>query len=101
MAANGTLRLNYLKNDTEMYDGAIITTSGAGDNFPKDLVIGYVLSVEQSENDISKYAVIQPYEDIKTVKDVFVVTGFPGKDDEGPDINMENPTTDEDPEAQN
>lgn len=100
MAASGTLRMNYLKNDTKVHEGSIITTSGAGGNFPKDLVIGYVASIEQSENDISKYATIQPYEDIKNVKDVFVIYGFPGKDAEGPDIDIENPGTDEDPEAQ-
>jgi len=98
--ANGTLRMNYLKSDTKIHEGSIITTSGAGGNFPKDLVIGYVLSVEQSENDISKYATIQPYADIKNAKDVFVMVGFPGKDAEGPDINIENPVTDEDAEAQ-
>lgn len=100
MAANGTLRMNYLMNNTQVHEGSIITTSGAGGNFPKDLVIGYVLSVEQSENDISKYAIVQPYADIKNVKDVFVMVGFPGKNEEMPDIEIENPVTDEDAEAQ-
>lgn len=100
MAANGTLRMNYLMNNTKIHEGSIITTSGAGGNFPKDLVIGYVVSVEQSENDISKYAIIQPYADIKNVKDVFVMIGFPGKNEEMPDIEIENPVTDEDAEAQ-
>lgn len=97
MAATGTIRMEYLMNDTKMHEGAIITTSGAGGSYPRDLIVGYVVDVQQSENDISKYATIMPYEDIKNVKDVFVMIGFPGKGEESPDIDLETPAnSDED-----
>lgn len=100
MAGNGTLRMNYLSNETAVEAGTIITTSGAGGIYPKDLVIGYVESVHQSESDISKYAIIRPYEDLKNVKDVYVITGFPGKDDDAPntDYGTENGDNREDGE---
>jgi|GEM_PF-6328900 len=44
-------------------------------------MIGEVESIRQSEYDISKYAVIKPFEDVRNVTDVFVVSGFPGKED--------------------
>ncbi len=83
MTANsGLLRLNYLSGDTQLEEGDIITTSGAGGDFPQDLLIGEVKSVEKSENDVSKYAVIQPSEDLTSVQDVFVIVSFPGKGEE-------------------
>ncbi len=81
LAANGLLRMDYLLNDTKIQPGALITASGVGGVYPADLVIGYVTEVSQSEYNVSKYAIVQPYADIKKVKDVFVVTDFPGKDE--------------------
>ncbi len=78
-ASSGLLRFNYLSGDTQLQEGDIVTTSGAGGDYPKDILIGEVKSVEKAENDISKYAVIQPSEDLSAVKDVFVITSFPGK----------------------
>lgn len=78
-ASSGLLRFNFLSGDTTLQEGDIITTSGAGGDFPKDILIGEVKSVEKAENDISKYAVVQPSEDLVSVKDVFVITSFPGK----------------------
>lgn len=81
-ASTGLLRLNYLSGDTELQEGDIITTSGAGGDFPKDILIGEVKSVEKSENDISRYAVVQPSEDLTAVQDVFIIVSFPGKGEE-------------------
>ena len=87
-AGNGIVKMS-LGNDTKVQPGTIITTSGAGGIYPKDLVIGYVKEVLPSEYDISKYAVVQPYEDIKNVKNVVVIVGFPGKDAETPEVNLD------------
>lgn len=102
MANSGTLRMDYLTNKTELKAGDLITTSGAGGVYPKDLIIGQVESVEQADYDISKYAVVKPYENLKTVKDVFVITNFPGKDAENPELNYGDESAvsgGEDPEA--
>lgn len=81
-ASTGLLHLTYLSADTELEPGDIITTSGAGGEFPKDIMIGEVKSVEKSSNDISRYAVVQPSEDLTNVKDVFIIVSFPGKGEE-------------------
>lgn len=52
-----------------------------GGTYPADVIIGQVQSVQKSENDISNYAVIKPYEDLTSVQDVFVVIDFPGAGD--------------------
>ena len=88
-ASSGLLRLNYLSSTTALEEGDIITTSGAGGAFPANIIIGQVQSVEKSENDISRYAVVRPYEDLQNVKDVQVIISFPGKGDETPDLPLE------------
>ena len=80
-AGTGLLRLSYLSNDTQVQEGDIVTTSGVGGTYPADVIIGQVQSVQKSENDISNYAVIKPYEDLTSVQDVFVVIDFPGAGD--------------------
>ena len=90
-AASGLVRMNYLSGDTELEKGDIITTSGSGSIYPEGLIIGEVQSIEKSENDISQYAVVKPYEDLKNVTDVFVITNFPGKGDEGTEIPLASP----------
>lgn len=87
MASSGLLKLSYLTGDTAIEEGDIITTSGAGGVYPAKLKIGQVESVEKSETDVSKYAVIRPFEDLASVKEVQVIINFPGKgqDDTNPD----------------
>lgn len=85
-ASSGLLRLNFLSSETELEAGDIITTSGAGGSFPANIIIGEVQSVEKSENDISKYAVVKPYEDLAQVKDVQVIVSFPGKGEDAPTL---------------
>lgn len=92
-ASSGLLRMNFLSSETKLEEGDIITTSGAGGSYPANIIIGQVQSVEKSENDISKYAVVKPYEDLAHVKDVQVIISFPGKGEEAPIL----PGGDEDP----
>lgn len=80
-ADSGLVRMSFLKNDTEITPYTIITTSGASATYPSGITVGYVIEVEQSNTDVSKYAMIRPIVDIKNVRDVFVITGFPGKDE--------------------
>ena len=98
-ASTGVLRLNYLSGDTQIQEGDIIATSGEGVAFPQGLKIGTVARVEKSENDISRYAEIQPFEDLTKVQEVYVVVDFPGK---GEGASQEEPEasapSEEDPE---
>lgn len=94
-AENGRVRMNYLEKDTLVRAGSVITTSGTGGMVPTDLLVGRAEYVERAA-DGSYYAVVVPYVDVKTVTDVFVITGFEGKGEL--DTNLPSPGT-EDPEA--
>lgn len=97
-AGTGLLRLSYLSGSTQVQEGDIITTSGEGGSYPQGLIIGTVQSVEKSENDISQYAVIRPFEDLTTVKEVFVIVDFPGKGEGEAQLDQDAQTGGEDPE---
>ncbi len=76
MAIDGTCALSALDRNTAISKGGIVCTSGTGGIFPKDLIIGTVASVKQSETDISAYAVIEPAVNSKDIHDCFVITAF-------------------------
>ena len=97
-ASAGLLRLRYLSGDTQVQAGDIVTTSGAGGTYPKDVIIGQVQSVQKAENDVSMEALVQPYEDLSAVEDVFVVIDFPGAGDDTGIPVEEDPTGQEDTE---
>ena len=76
MAVNGTCALSALDRNTSISKGGIVCTSGTGGIFPKDLIIGTVSSVKQSETDLSSYAIIKPPVNSKDIHDCFVITDF-------------------------
>lgn len=68
--------MNYLPKTTKVAAGDIVSTTGYGTVFPKDLIIGTVESVEIEESGNSCYAMVKPAADITDVKIVFVITDF-------------------------
>ena len=73
---NGNCRLTGLDRNTSVSKGGIICTSGTGGIFPKDLIIGTVSTVEQSQTDLTSYANLQLSVDSKDIHDCFVITAF-------------------------
>ncbi len=57
----------------------IITTSGIGGIYPENLIVGKVSDIKYDKYDATKYAVVTPYENIKKVTDVVVLTDFKNK----------------------
>lgn len=76
---DGLLVLSVISADNTIKDGDIILTTGVGGVYPADLVIGKVTSLEYDRYDTTPYAVIQPYEDLRSVNDVVVITSFEGQ----------------------
>ncbi len=78
-AREGTIKLMGLSRTTPVVSGGIVCTSGVGGLCPRDLIIGTVTHVVNSESDISAYALVKPTADIGGVVDVFVLTDFEDK----------------------
>ena len=68
--------LNKLSEDNKIKVGDIIVTSGTGGVYPKNLVIGKVKEIKYNSYDISRYAVVEPYEDIRDITTTAVITSF-------------------------
>lgn len=83
LASAGMCQIEYLPRDSEISAGNMILTSG-GSFFPKDLIIGTVEQVRTGSHGISMVATIQPTAQVRTVKDVFVITSFEGQGGEAP-----------------
>lgn len=81
LSSQGLIKLSGLSRSTPIVSGGIVCTSGIGGIYPRDLIIGTVTQVGNSETDISAYATIKPDVDITSIVDVFVITDFKGKTD--------------------
>lgn len=71
-------KLTGLDTKTAVSEGGIVCTAGTGGIFPKDLIIGTISSVEQSETDLSAYAVVEPAVNSKDIHDCFIITAYEG-----------------------
>lgn len=78
LAADGKCQIEYLPRDSGIVEGNIVLTSG-GTIFPKDLIIGSIEEVKLGSHGISVVATVRPTAQIRTVKDVFVITSFEGQ----------------------
>ena len=78
-SGDGLCTMPGLSNSTAISPGGIVCTSGVGGIYPRDLIIGTVMRVADSETDISTTAIIKPGVDISTLTDVFIITEFSGQ----------------------
>ena len=70
------LRMELLPQDTEVQPGSTVATSGLGGNFPDALLIGEVVSVQGSPQDIFQKAEVEPAADLDRLETVLVLTSF-------------------------
>ena len=63
----------------KLKEGDVVTTTGISGIYPAGLIVGEVKEIAFDEYDTSIYAVISPFEDIRTVIDVVVITSFEGQ----------------------
>ncbi len=85
LADSGIGKLGYLTANTTVKPGDIIVTNGLGGVYPRDLPIGTVTKVSNEPYDVSLYAEIKPFVDVKNVRDVMVITSFEGQGQSLPD----------------
>ena len=74
--SDGRLTLTYLGTNPDLVSGDLVVTSGLGDYFPSQLVIGYVEEVRPGDDGMSQIAVVRPDVDVQSLVQVFVVTDF-------------------------
>ncbi|HHW48983.1 MAG TPA: rod shape-determining protein MreC [Clostridiaceae bacterium] len=69
----GLCRMDYIPVDVEVEVGDIVETSGLGGIYPKGIIIGKVVQINKTSNELDRYAIIEPAADFKRLEEVFVL----------------------------
>ena len=72
----GFCRIDLFTDELEVQPGDVVETSGIGGIFPRGIEIGTVRSVRQTGNGLMRYAVVEPFADIKSMDEVFILVGY-------------------------
>jgi len=73
-ASDYRAKIAYLRQEDRVREGDVMVTSGMGEVFPPELVIGTVEEVTRRERGLFQKATLRPAVDISRVEEVFVVT---------------------------
>ncbi|MDW7651246.1 MAG: rod shape-determining protein MreC [Bacillota bacterium] len=73
----GYLQIDRLPRDANIQPGDTVISSGLGGIFPKGLVIGYVLEVQDDDSGILTVARLRPATNFNRLEEVFVVIPSP------------------------
>jgi len=69
----GLCRMDYISPDIDISVGDTVETSGLGGIFPKGIIIGRIKEIRQVNNELSRYAVIEPAVDFKRLEEVIIL----------------------------
>lgn len=71
--------LTKIEENNKIKIGDMIVTSGTGGIYPGNLIIGKVKEIKFNSYDTSRYAIVEPYEDIRKITSAAVITDFDTK----------------------
>lgn len=71
--------LTKIEENNKIKVGDMIVTSGTGGIYPGKLIIGKVKEIKFNSYDTSRYAIVEPYEDIRKITSAAVITDFDTK----------------------
>ena len=72
----GDVTLGMVSQNITLNPGDILLTSGLGGNYPTDILVGQVVNVEETENELFKTASVQPVIDFAALRAILVITNF-------------------------
>ena len=76
LMSQGRLKLSYLPDDAQLRPGDQILTSGQGDIYPPDLVVGRVEELRSDPSGMMRYAVLKPQAKLDSLVEVFIIKEF-------------------------
>ena len=76
LMSQGRLKLSYLPDDAQLRPGDQILTSGQGDIYPPDLVVGRVEELCSDPSGMMRYAVLKPQARLDSLVEVFIIKEF-------------------------
>ena len=72
----GKCKLSYFTEDTTLFTGDSVVTSGRGGAFPAGIIVGTVTELRSEAGGQSFYAVVDPAVDLKLLSQVFIIKDF-------------------------
>jgi rod shape-determining protein MreC len=75
-SVTGEVSLEMLTQNINLTQGEILLTSGLGGNYPGDVIVGQVVEVKKTENQLFQTALVQPVVDFTALRAVLVITNF-------------------------
>lgn len=75
----GYAKMTILSNAYSLSKNDMIITAGSSSLFPKGIPVGKIADIKTEESGVTKYAEIDPFVDIKNIKNVYVITDFLGQ----------------------
>ncbi|MEE0211566.1 MAG: rod shape-determining protein MreC [Negativibacillus sp.] len=79
MAQQGRCKMSLIPRESGIAKGDIIQTAGTSGLYPQGIVVGRVSDVGFEPQGTMMYAVVEPANDIKSIKDVVIITSFKGQ----------------------
>lgn len=76
----GDVSLDMIPLDETVEPGDVVLTSGLGGNYPPNIFVGQVLSVQMRDNALFQTASVQPIVDFNSINAVLVITNFEAVD---------------------
>ena len=75
-SVTGEISLELLAQTVAIDAGEILLTSGLGGNYPVDILVGQIVDVEKTANNLFQSAVVQPVVDFNAMRAVLVIVNF-------------------------
>lgn len=79
MAQQGKCKMSLIPRESGITKGDIVQTAGTSGLYPQGIVVGRVSDVGFEPQGTMMYAVVEPANDIKSIKDVVIITSFKGQ----------------------
>jgi rod shape-determining protein MreC len=73
---SGEITVGMVSQNITLNPGDILLTSGLGGNYPTDILVGQVINVEKTENELFQSASVQPVIDLTALRAVLIITNF-------------------------
>ena len=70
---DGKCKMIYIALDSDVKSGDKVITAGFGTVFPKDIVVGDVVSVGKEPGRLYKYAIVKPAQDLSKLEEVLCI----------------------------
>ena len=79
MAQQGKCKMSLIPRESGIAKGDIVQTAGTSGLYPQGIVVGRVSDVGFEPQGTMMYAVVEQPNDIKSIKDVVIITSFKGQ----------------------